>query len=410
MASFIDEVQASTYNSKNHGPAALQQKSKRGKLQENLHRSNLQADSIIPTRKESHSSKCTILAVKLNTLSSIMDICFIKPQDLLALSIAICAWRLDKVKRLSRSAILEEYSLHWQTGRGGNKTPESKASAEDGARPRPDNLPARTGWKAKEKEEMNNSEAKPNTIFHKRGYIYKSISPMTKVLGLHATREFATSKRKENYKGGQVYATSASRSVAEEGIAEAAPASGGGIDPLVAGVEEIGIVLVAEATKGEIIDTMPGAYFFAFSKKGFSSKQGRPGEELTFSQFTSSPCAYANAMAPSAPRFKERPFIVRMGSSSVSKDLARFFKSGTSAFFLGHNPTKIHVRTRLTNSKISWTDIQFASSKLSAAKRGSLSGCKVDADTPLYSAKPRKQQAAEREYISKHNRARKPTR
>jgi hypothetical protein len=96
-----------------------------------------------------------------------MDICFIKPQDLLALSIAICAWRLDKVKRLSRSAILEEYSSHQQTGRGGDETPESRASAEDGARPRPDNLPARIGWKAKEKEERNNSEAKPNTIFHK---------------------------------------------------------------------------------------------------------------------------------------------------------------------------------------------------------------------------------------------------
>jgi hypothetical protein len=62
-----------------------------------------------------------------------MDICFIKPQDLLALSIAICAWRLDKVKRLSTSAILEEYSSHLQTGRGGDETLESRASAEDGA-------------------------------------------------------------------------------------------------------------------------------------------------------------------------------------------------------------------------------------------------------------------------------------
>jgi hypothetical protein len=72
--------------------------------------------------------------------------------------------------------------------------------------------------------------------------------------------------------GGQVYATSASRSVAEDGVAEAAPASGGGTEPLVAGVEEIGAALVAEAAEGEIIDTMPAAYFFAFSKKGFSSK------------------------------------------------------------------------------------------------------------------------------------------
>jgi hypothetical protein len=101
----------------------------------------------------------------------------------------------------------------------------------------------------------------------------------------------------KNYMGGQVYATSASRSAAEVGVAEAAPASGGGIDPLVAGVKEIGVVPVAEAAEGEIIDTMPGAYFFAFSKKAFSSERGRPGEELIFSQLTTSPCAYENAMA-----------------------------------------------------------------------------------------------------------------
>jgi hypothetical protein len=200
----------------------------------------------------------------------------------------------------------------------------------------------------------------------------------------------------ENYKGGQVYATSASRSAVEVGVAEVAPASGGGTDPLVAGVEEIGVVLVAEAAEGEIIDTMRGAYFFTFSKKAFSSAWGWLGEELTFSQLTSSPCAYENAMAPSTPCFKERPFIVSMGSSEVSKALARFFKSGTFAFFLGHNLTKIRISTRLTNSKISQTDIQFASSKLTAAKRGSLSGCKVDADTSLYSAEPRKQQTAEK--------------
>jgi hypothetical protein len=61
-----------------------------------------------------------------------MDTCFIKPQDLLALSIAIHAWHFDKVKWLSRSTILEEYSTHQQEGRGGDETPESKASAEDG--------------------------------------------------------------------------------------------------------------------------------------------------------------------------------------------------------------------------------------------------------------------------------------
>jgi hypothetical protein len=62
-----------------------------------------------------------------------MDICFIKPQALLALSIAICAWRFTKDKRLSRSEILEEYSAHWQERREGDETLESKALAEDGA-------------------------------------------------------------------------------------------------------------------------------------------------------------------------------------------------------------------------------------------------------------------------------------
>jgi hypothetical protein len=62
-----------------------------------------------------------------------MDIYFIKPQALLALSIAICAWHFAKDKQLSRSEILEEYSAHWQERREGNETLESKASAEDGA-------------------------------------------------------------------------------------------------------------------------------------------------------------------------------------------------------------------------------------------------------------------------------------
>jgi hypothetical protein len=61
-----------------------------------------------------------------------MDICFMNPQDLLALPIAICAWCLDKVKQLSRSAIRKEYSSHRQTGQRGNETPESEASADDG--------------------------------------------------------------------------------------------------------------------------------------------------------------------------------------------------------------------------------------------------------------------------------------
>jgi hypothetical protein len=77
--------------------------------------------------------------------------------------------------------------------------------------------------------------------------------------------------------------------VAVEGVEEAAPALGGGIEALAAGVEEVSMK-VEEAAKGVIIEMMPGAYFFAFSKKPSSSERGRAREELTFSQSTSSPC------------------------------------------------------------------------------------------------------------------------
>jgi hypothetical protein len=79
--------------------------------------------------------------------------------------------------------------------------------------------------------------------------------------------------------------------MAELGAEEVAPTLAGGIDPLVAGVEETDVAEVKESAEGEIINTMPGAYFFAFLKKPRSSERGRPREELTFSQLTSSPCA-----------------------------------------------------------------------------------------------------------------------
>jgi hypothetical protein len=53
--------------------------------------------------------------------------------------------------------------------------------------------------------------------------------------------------------------------VAVEGAEESAPALGGGIEALAARVEEVGVE-VEEAADGVIIDTMLGAYFFAFSK------------------------------------------------------------------------------------------------------------------------------------------------
>jgi hypothetical protein len=108
-------------------------KRKKEKSQGILDRNISQADSIMPMTKESHSSWCTTFTTRLDTLSSRIDIRFIKPQALLALSIVICAWRLAKVKRFLKSEILEEYSAHWQQRRGGDKTLESKAPAEVGA-------------------------------------------------------------------------------------------------------------------------------------------------------------------------------------------------------------------------------------------------------------------------------------
>jgi hypothetical protein len=106
-----------------------------------------------------------------------MDICFIKPQDLLALSIAICAWRFAKDQRLSRSKILEEYSAHRQEGWGGDEAPKLKASAGDGARSRPDDPPARIGWKPKKKKIEASQKTKLNMTFCKRRNIYKKCKP-----------------------------------------------------------------------------------------------------------------------------------------------------------------------------------------------------------------------------------------
>jgi hypothetical protein len=60
--------------------------------------------------------------------------------------------------------------------------------------------------------------------------------------------------------------------MAVEGVEEAALALGGGIEALAAGVEEVGVE-VEEAADGVIIDMMPGAYFFAISKKPSAPKE-----------------------------------------------------------------------------------------------------------------------------------------
>jgi hypothetical protein len=62
----------------------------------------------------------------------------------------------------------------------------------------------------------------------------------------------------------------------------------------------------------------------------------------------------------------------------------------------------IRGRMRPTNSKISWIDIQFASSKLTAVIRGSSPGCRVDKDTPVNPVQQRGQKKEGKENISKY--------
>jgi hypothetical protein len=105
-------------------------------------------------------------------LSSRTDIRFAKPQALLALSIVICAWRLAKVKRFSRSEILEEYSAHWQQWRAGDETLESKTPAEEGAWSRLEGSPIRIDWKQKERK--GEAFQKLNMIYHrKEAYLHR---------------------------------------------------------------------------------------------------------------------------------------------------------------------------------------------------------------------------------------------
>jgi hypothetical protein len=59
-------------------------------------------------------------------------------------------------------------------------------------------------------------------------------------------------------------------------MAEAARTVEGSTGSAVAGVEEAGVEEVVEAAEGEIIDTMVGTNFLAFSKKAFSSERVRP--------------------------------------------------------------------------------------------------------------------------------------
>jgi hypothetical protein len=105
-----------------------------------------------------------------------MDICFVKPQALLALPTAICAWRLAKVKRASRSEILEEYSAHWLHRRGGDKILEPNVRAEEGVWPRFKGSLMCIDWKSKEKK--GETFQKDSTTFHQKGNIFTLVQTL----------------------------------------------------------------------------------------------------------------------------------------------------------------------------------------------------------------------------------------
>jgi hypothetical protein len=99
---------------------------------------------------------------------------------------------------------------------------------------------------------------------------------LANVLGLHTTKDFFTFKSRNYNREAKVYATSACCSVAIEGVIPSVSAVEGGTEVATAGVDEVGVKEAAAATEGEIIDTMAGINFFAFSKKSFNSDRVRP--------------------------------------------------------------------------------------------------------------------------------------
>jgi hypothetical protein len=84
---------------------------------------------------------------------------------------------------------------------------------------------------------------------------------------------YINSKEKKLQEKAKFYTTSAAGSMAVEGAKESAAALGGGIEELGTGVEELGAG-VEEAAEGVIIDTIPGAYSFAFLKNPSNSDRG----------------------------------------------------------------------------------------------------------------------------------------
>jgi hypothetical protein len=64
--------------------------------------------------------------------------------------------------------------------------------------------------------------------------------------------------------------------VAVGGTVASSAVAGGGAEAVVSGIAEVGVKEATEAAEGEIIDTMAGVNFFAFSKKGFNYDRVRP--------------------------------------------------------------------------------------------------------------------------------------
>jgi hypothetical protein len=98
--------------------------------------------------------------------------------------------------------------------------------------------------------------------------MHKSATKCNEIVGKWCINKHGASKIIDTL---ETYHTSAAGSVAKVGADEVAPALGGGIDALVTGDKEASME-VEEATEGEMIDMIPGAYFFAFSKKSSSSE------------------------------------------------------------------------------------------------------------------------------------------
>jgi hypothetical protein len=135
----------------------------------------------------------------------------------------------------------------------------------------------------------NNSETQPSSAFDKDDILTSSTVLPNKISGKIRAKFATPIQQRENYKKRLILRHLSSRFRGSR--------RRGSVSSSVwwrhrrtcrrsrkAGVE------VEEAAEGVIIDTMPGAYFFAFSKKPSSFESGRPREELTFSQSTSSPC------------------------------------------------------------------------------------------------------------------------